>query len=535
MTSPGGARKAPPRRVGLRGSPTRPAAGGARAARRPPPRWSASGSSERARRGVRRASPVGRVLGLGLALVCLCLPGLVDPPPDSPTGLKVTARDAVVTATWTGHQADSYRVEYAEDPGFADATTEMVDDTSLRLTALTPGSRYYVRVSTVRPDGADSSPSPSVAFDTTYPNDAPTVKVSSNSSKTLKASWSEAGDDARYETQLSTTTDFTDVKELSTVKTRKTFSRLKPATLYAVRTRVVDAEGVAQSPWSEPAMLTTAAYEPLGVGTYNILKWRAGNWSARRTAVAELIKSSSVDVVGLQEATPSRVGGNGVPQYQDVLGALGGDWALTRSSKNVSGETRTVYDSSQVKLIREGYQPLSGSARFRGVQRYATYAEFEQRSTGKRFLFFNTHFTPNGGGSGAAQRVSEARQLADVVRSVNTDDLPVVVVGDFNAGGSRSSSNPVYRAIVDAGLIDPLVRSGELGEAEKRVDADLATVNRLRRTPPRRASPRFIDHIFVSRMRVSQWQVAANLDSAGRFIGTIPSDHHLVRATVYLP
>ena len=44
-----------------------------------------------------------------------------------------------------------------------------------------------------------------------------------------------------------------------------------------------------------------------------------------------------------------------------------------------------------------------------------------------------------------------------------------------------------------------------------------------------------LDYILTSRMRVSEWETVAAMDANGSFIGRIPSDHNLIRATVYLP
>ena len=43
------------------------------------------------------------------------------------------------------------------------------------------------------------------------------------------------------------------------------------------------------------------------------------------------------------------------------------------------------------------------------------------------------------------------------------------------------------------------------------------------------------DYIFVSPMRVAEWETVVSVDAAGRFTSTPPSDHNLIRATVYLP
>ena len=36
-------------------------------------------------------------------------------------------------------------------------------------------------------------------------------------------------------------------------------------------------------------------------------------------------------------------------------------------------------------------------------------------------------------------------------------------------------------------------------------------------------------------MRVTEYEVYARVDGRGRFIGTIPSDHNLVKVTLVLP
>ena len=45
----------------------------------------------------------------------------------------------------------------------------------------------------------------------------------------------------------------------------------------------------------------------------------------------------------------------------------------------------------------------------------------------------------------------------------------------------------------------------------------------------------YLDYIFTSKMRVVEWRTVVNVDSSGNFIGTIPSDHNMVKATVQLP
>jgi len=45
----------------------------------------------------------------------------------------------------------------------------------------------------------------------------------------------------------------------------------------------------------------------------------------------------------------------------------------------------------------------------------------------------------------------------------------------------------------------------------------------------------YIDYIMTTKMRVSEWETVARVSKKGTFVGTIPSDHTMIRATVWLP
>jgi hypothetical protein len=75
--------------------------------------------------------------------------------------------------------------------------------------------------------------------------------------------------------------------------------------------------------------------------------------------------------------------------------------------------------------------------------------------------------------------------------------------------------------------------------AEKRINAHLDSWNGFASVAPgvanKSANGSYIDYILTSRMRVSQWETVANIDSAGSFVGIIPSDHNMLVAKVGLP
>jgi endonuclease/exonuclease/phosphatase family metal-dependent hydrolase len=119
-----------------------------------------------------------------------------------------------------------------------------------------------------------------------------------------------------------------------------------------------------------------------------------------------------------------------------------------------------------------------------------------------------------------------------------------VVTGDMNSSRSAKPNNGPYIKYIKAGLIDPLDNatgswaSGENAIAENIVDAEYNSFNAYASTARRTSYPigTNVDYILVSKdVRVSLWRTVVNLDTAGKFAGTIPSDHNLVTATIHLP
>lgn len=463
-------------------------------------------------------------------------PANAEPTPAPPTSVSVSARDTVAVASWAQPEAGNFLVEVSAQPDFVILERTTVARDLVVLDSLSPGTTYYLRVSALSADGVAGTPSYPVSFttrDAAFPLTAPVLTIDSSSSTSLTPRWVGDGDDLSYQVEVFPEQSPSEVTSRTVDAEEATFGKLKTGTRYSARVRIVDAAGVPRSDWSATLTREPAEYLPLRVATYNIQKWTQHNWSKRRTALVSTIRDQDPDVVGLQEATPARVPG-GRRQYADLVHLLGSDWALTEDRGPASGEVRTIYNRTRLDLLDHGQHALTGSTKF-GVQRYAAWALFRQQSTGKRFIFVNTHFVYQKSASAYRSRTSAAQQLVQMIERVNTDGLPVVIVGDFNSGALRNSGNGVYRTITGAGYLDPLVGTDRLGTAEKRVRAELKTVNGYRRKAPVDRTAPMIDHVFVSKLRVAEWETVARLDRSGRFIGTIPSDHNMVRATVYLP
>lgn len=175
------------------------------------------------------------------------------------------------------------------------------------------------------------------------------------------------------------------------------------------------------------------------------------------------------------------------------------------------------------------------------------WAELRQRSTGKRFFFVDAHLENKAGNN--AIRLKEANVLADEVRRRNVGRLPTLIVGDMNSHKNTTPSNGVYDVLVSQrGYVDPLGntwhsrhKAGQRAKTqtvEKRVGTWLSSWNDFERKAKgdrSRLNGTYLDYIFTTRMRVTEWETVADIKADGTFRTPPPSDHNLIRATVLLP
>jgi len=332
--------------------------------------------------------------------------------------------------------------------------------------------------------------------------------------------------------------------------------------------------GVSAMVDSRPAP-AQAATSPttLRVGSFNIqsvsLDKTSGlqrPWRQRRATVVSQVMGEKLDVLGIQEANPSKTFisrlVDGANQYRDVqigLNKAGGNFALTNpypyncvnsgttykcvyKNRHASHGDRILYNTSTLSLVSEGTTRYSVQGP--GADpRFAVWAVLKVRATGEQFLFVNTHLRAGP----ASTRRSQWYQMMSRIDAV-ANARPVVAVGDFNVHKFDPLSAEMLPAMRNAGYGDVLNQRYEVNpvaspRAVSTVNGWFNTANHLSGDTRdfsyyknHAKTGNNIDWIFASNeLRVDQWKVVVNYDpDTLRMRGTLPSDHNMVRATLSL-
>lgn len=119
--------------------------------------------------------------------------------------------------------------------------------------------------------------------------------------------------------------------------------------------------------------------------------------------------------------------------------------------------------------------------------------------------------------------------------------LPTYIVGDFNSHKWTEGGNLPYDRMLSSGYVDPLgnsymsTKTTEGATVKNRINTQFSSFNGWDRIAPQKA---FVNGIYLkatsspARASGSRWETVVNVDKNGRFVGTIPSDHNMLRATV---
>ncbi len=152
-------------------------------------------------------------------------------------------------------------------------------------------------------------------------------------------------------------------------------------------------------------------------------------WDLRKQDALALISYYHPDVLGVQEALPVQMDDlqNGLSGYAHI--------GVGRDDGKDRGEFAAIfYDKTKLEVLKSGTFWLSETPEkpSRGwdaaLNRICTYALFKTRKEGKMFWAFNLHFDHVGN----VARVNSSKLILQKIKEFNTQNVPVVLTGDFN-------------------------------------------------------------------------------------------------------
>ncbi len=252
-----------------------------------------------------------------------------------------------------------------------------------------------------------------------------------------------------------------------------------------------------------------SASAQIEVMSYNIKyateKDGENSWSKRKDHLTNQLKFYEPGILGLQEAVIEQL-----KHFEDHLPHYKYAGVAREDGKQKGEFTAVLYDT--IKFIKEEDHTfwLSDTPQMVSVgwdaalPRVCTWVRFKDRITGKRFLVFNSHFDH----IGKQARLESARLILQKISEINTEDLPVILMGDFNLEPEEEGIKLFSKNMNDSKWVSRKVSFGPEG-----------TFNgyNFHEAPSRR-----IDYIFTSKDNIEVLKYGVLTDSKDL---KYPSDH----------
>ena len=172
--------------------------------------------------------------------------------------------------------------------------------------------------------------------------------------------------------------------------------------------------------------------QEIEVMTYNI-KYANENdgensWSNRKDWITNQIGFYEPDVMGVQEAVKSQL--DHFTKRLEVYNVIG----EARDGVDKGEFSAILYKKDKFKVLKEDTFWLSQTPGevSRGwdadYNRVCTYALLQDKDSGEKLWIFNTHFDH----VGTEARRESSELIISKIRELNKEDLPVLLMGDFN-------------------------------------------------------------------------------------------------------
>lgn len=279
--------------------------------------------------------------------------------------------------------------------------------------------------------------------------------------------------------------------------------------------------------------------DDIRVASYNVRnafgdRGTPNSWTARKHDLVAFIKGLDLDVFGLQEVLPEQAAlfDRSFPDYDKF-----GDH---READRVSGEASSIYfRTNRFVHLKGGTFWLSETPDVPGRKgwgaacpRVCSWALLEDRQSGKKFCFANTHTDH----VSARARKEGMLLIINRMREFAPRGTPVIFTGDHNCLETSEPAKAVSALLKDALYATESAPKGSWRTYNgwKWQDRETTNLEALNLPPEKRnACGMRIDYVYVSpEIRVLEYETLS-IPRPGR--KNYPSDHFPVMARVRLP
>lgn len=253
-------------------------------------------------------------------------------------------------------------------------------------------------------------------------------------------------------------------------------------------------------------VFTSCKSQQMKVMTYNLRLDIASDgenaWEYRKEFLGSQVLFLAPDILGVQEARPNQVQDlkNTLPDYKFIGkgrdGGQEGEHAgiFYNSNKVEVSEVNTFWLSETPETVSKGWDAA--------YPRVCTYGLFTVKESKQKIWVFNTHFDH----VGAMAQKQGMKLILEKIKEVNTNNFPVVVMGDFNV-------EPTSEVITDAKKV-----LSDSKEKAQIVFGPEGTFNGFKYNDP---VTRRIDYIMVSNEIIVEKYATLSSNINFKF----PSDH----------
>lgn len=227
--------------------------------------------------------------------------------------------------------------------------------------------------------------------------------------------------------------------------------------------------------------ITTKSSKDVKIISYNIRTLSddgENSWQFRREATKNMLERHSPDAFGLQEARLPHM------QYIDSVCPQYARVGVARDDGKERGEFMAIYyKKERFELLDSGTFWLSETPDkvSRGwdaaYNRITTWVKLRDKSTGKEFFYFNTHFDHRG----RVAQTESAKLIVKKIKEIAGDKYPIFLTGDFNVEVDNEILRPLFDSMNYARTTAPISDNKGSYNAYGKVDRDI-----------------IIDHIFYS-------------------------------------